>query len=73
MFLVIAMREGRIVAVEQAGDHEDWPPSPQQIAGRWLAQRVIRDRSQVQVWTENAGWYWTRLPKIPDDNEPKGG
>lgn len=69
MFLVIAMKQGRILAVEQAGDREDWPPSPEQITKRWIAQRVIRDASQVQVWEENTGWFWTRVPKMPTDGE----
>lgn len=59
--LVVAKRNGLIYAIEQAGQHEDWPPSPRDIISRWLAQGVIRDASQVEVWEGQPGFYFTRL------------
>ncbi len=65
MSLVIAKRLGQIFAIETAGDRADWPPSPREIVSRWIAQGVIRDASQVEVWSEQAGFYYTRLAEIP--------
>lgn len=58
MFLVIASKRGRIIAVEQGEGDGDFPPTPKAIAGRWKAQGVISSLAQVQVWEEREGWYW---------------
>lgn len=62
MFLVIATAyyrgKHRVTAIEQASD-DDFPPSPNEIIGRWLAQGVIGSREQAQIWTDAAGWYYT--------------
>jgi len=65
-YLVILQRGERIIAVEDGGDKEDWPPSPAQICSRWAAQGTARDSDRVTVWEQQAGFFYTRVKDVPE-------
>jgi hypothetical protein len=65
-YLVILQRGERILAVEEAGDKEDWPPAPAAICARWLAQGTARDSDRVTVWDEQAGFFYTPVKGVPE-------
>lgn len=65
-YIVILQRGERILAVEEGGDKEDWPPAPAAICARWLAQGTARDSDRVTVWHAKAGWFFTRVKGVPE-------
>lgn len=65
-YLVILQRGEKILAIEDGGKAEDWPPSPAAICARWLAQGTARDSDRVSVWEENVGFFYTIVKGVPE-------
>lgn len=57
-YLVIAQDGTRVMAVETAGQNEDWPPAPMHIIDRWLVQGAIGEDTRLTIWEERGGWHW---------------
>ena len=64
-YIVILQRKERILAVEEGGDKEDWPPSPAAIAARWLEQGTARDSDRIHVFRSETGWFYSRIKGVP--------